>query len=232
MDSNSPIYILCIETSTNVCSVCVSENGTVKSLRETADFKSHTEKITIYIQECLEEAKLTLKDISAIAIASGPGSYTGLRIGASTAKGLCYGLDIPLITINSLVALAQGVSKQIQDPDLIVSAIDARRSEVYAMVFDAQFNTLLETTSVVLDQDNILLRDFPDKTFYCIGNGADKCKTLLPYNIVVIGDKSSAKYMGKISFDKWQKADFNDIVSFSPFYFKNPNITLTKKKPL
>lgn len=225
-------YILCIDTSTHVCSVCISCNGLLITIRETSDFRSHTEKITIFIQECISEARLSLKDLSAVAIASGPGSYTGLRIGASTAKGLCFGLDIPLISINSLEALSYGVPTIESSQDIILAAIDARRQEVYAMVLDSCLNVLEGTMSVILDEQNIVSQKYNTQTIHCIGNGADKCKKFLQNNVIIHGEESSSQHMVKAAYNKWQASDLNDIVSFSPQYFKNPNITLTKKKLL
>ncbi len=229
---NKPIYILCIETSTNVCSVALSRNGEVLTLQETNEFKSHSEKITIFIQECLDEAGIGFSDISAIAISKGPGSYTGLRIGASTAKGLCMALDIPLIAIGSLDVLRDGVKEELDEQDAILTAIDARRSEIYGKLFLKE-DILIETSAIILNEENILQSKIDEcSEVYVIGNGSEKCIELLKGNLIEVNSKTSASYMCALSHHYFLEKQFEDLVSFSPFYLKNPNITKRSKKLL
>ena len=222
------VYIIGIDTSTNVCSVCLSLNGRTVQLIETADFKSHSEKVTLFVSECIERENIHLKDVSAVCVAEGPGSYTGLRIGAGCAKGLCLGLDIPLIGVNSLMALSYAMPDAIEEDAVILTAIDARRNEVYAAVFDNRHNVLLEPQAIVLDQDNAL-QQFQNEKIHLAGNGALKCLNFLDANLMIHTISSSSHYLSKPGYNHFTKSNFIDLITFSPFYLKNPNIILSRK---
>ena len=168
--------ILHIETSTKNCSVSIANCGELMSLKEinTGEY-SHAEMLHPLINEALLESKLTIKEIEAIAVGKGPGSYTGLRIGVSAAKGLCFANDIPLISINSLEILAQTVNI---DSGLIIPMIDARRMEVYAAIYDKNHNTVRQTKAEIIDQDSFL-EELQNQKVYFLGDGAKKCKEII-----------------------------------------------------
>ena len=147
--------ILSIETATDVCSVCVSRDGKILSIREIHKGKSHAEVLTSFISECAEEAKIDLQEIDAVAVSKGPGSFTGLRIGVATAKGLCYALDKPLIAVNTLHGMAAMRSlKALSDSVIMVPMIDARRMEVYTAAYDLDLREISEVEAVILTQDS------------------------------------------------------------------------------
>ena len=147
--------ILSLETATTNCSVALASDGKVVASRSINSGYSHSEKINVFIEEVIAQAGVTLKDLQAVAVSSGPGSYTGLRIGISTAKGLCYALDIPLIAINTLDAMAQGFNAR--KDELIVPMIDARRMEVYSAVYDSEKKRVSEIEAIVVDNQYLSL---------------------------------------------------------------------------
>tara|TARA_B100001105_G_C22211218_1_gene365501 strand:- start:43 stop:702 length:660 start_codon:yes stop_codon:yes gene_type:complete len=212
-------YILNIETATKNCSVCVAKEGTVLSLREYAgEGYAHAEKLHVFIEEVLKEAGITYSVLDAVAISMGPGSYTGLRIGVSAAKGLCYALSIPLIAVDTLEALARQI--EVQDA-VIIPMIDARRMEAYTAVFDSKHQKIRETKAEIIMEDS-----FTDLegTIYLVGDGAAKCKGMLPEGKFVFRDDviypSSAEMAG-MSFDRYKKSDTVDVAYFEPFYLKD-----------
>ena len=197
------IYILNIETATTNCSVSLSKNGETIVLKEDYDKSySHAERLHIYIDAVLKEAKVAQNSLAAIAVSKGPGSYTGLRIGVSAAKGLCYALSIPLIAISTLEALAHQVKVKER---LIVSMLDARRQEVYSAIFDAQYNQVRETQAQILDH-NAFAEYLEEGKVYFIGNGVDKSKSIINHsNAVFIEDKlPSANEMGILAYNKYK----------------------------
>ena len=213
-------YILNIETSTTNCSVALSKNGTVVGLKEDNSLEySHAERLHVYIDEVLKIAKVSKDQLEAIAISKGPGSYTGLRIGVSAAKGLCYALSLPLISVPTLEALAH----QVENPKgTIVAMLDARRMEVYSAIYDADYNETRTTEAEVLTSESYkeLLESTP---VYFIGNGVAKTKGLITHkNAQFVEDKlPSAKQMCALSFDKFKSNDFEDVAYFEPFYLKD-----------
>jgi len=213
-------YILNIETSTTNCSVALSENGVVVGLKEDNSLEySHAERLHVYIDEVLKIAKVSKDQLEAIAISKGPGSYTGLRIGVSAAKGLCYALSLPLISVPTLEALAH----QVENPKgTIVAMLDARRMEVYSAIYDADYNETRTTEAEVLTSESYkeLLESTP---VYFIGNGVAKTKGLITHkNAQFVEDKlPSAKQMCALSFDKFKSNDFEDVAYFEPFYLKD-----------
>ena len=213
-------YILNIETSTTNCSVALSQNGSVVAHKEDNSLEySHAERLHVYIDEVLQSAKVSIDQIDAIAISKGPGSYTGLRIGVSAAKGLCYALDMPLISVPTLEALAH----QVDAPKgAVVAMLDARRQEVYSAIFDNHFSELRATEAEVLTPESYqeLLESSP---VYFIGNGVAKTKALIAHkNAYFIEDKlPSAQQMCALSFEKYKAKNFEDVAYFEPFYLKD-----------
>lgn len=212
--------ILSIETATTNCSVSLSKNGKTIVLKEDYDKGySHAERLHVYIDDILKEAKVEAKDLDAISISKGPGSYTGLRIGVSSAKGLCYALDKPLISIYTLEALAH----QVKCSDgVIVSMLDARRMEVYSAIFDSSYNQIRDTEAQILDETSFA--DYLEKgNVYFIGNGVEKTKDLLNHpNAIFIEDKlPSANEMSLLAYNKYKISDTEDVAYFEPYYLKD-----------
>ncbi len=219
--------ILNIETSTTNCSVSLSKEGETLVLKEDYNNKySHAELLHNYIDEVIIEAKITLSNLDAIAISKGPGSYTGLRIGVSAAKGLCVALDKPLISTPTLEALAHQVNS---DEGVIVSMLDARRMEVYSAVFNANHQQIRETQAQILDGNSFKKYLEEGKVFF-IGNGVAKTKELITHEnaIFVEGKLPSANDMSQLAYQKYKKSDIEDVAYFEPYYLKdfiaiNPN---------
>lgn len=213
-------YILNIETSTTNCSVALSKSGVVMGFKEDNSLKySHAERLHVYIDEVLKTAQVSIDQLQAISISKGPGSYTGLRIGISAAKGLCFALNIPLISVPTLEALAH----QIDDPKgVIVAMLDARRMEVYSAIYDDQYNEIRSTEAEVLTSESYqeLLESSP---VYFIGNGVSKTKDIITHkNAQFIEDKlPSSKQMCTLSYDKFKMSHFEDVAYFEPFYLKD-----------
>ena len=213
-------YILNIETSTNNCSVALSQNGIVVGIKEDNNLEySHAERLHVYIDEVLKVAKTSTDQLEAIAVSKGPGSYTGLRIGVSAAKGLSYALNIPLISVPTLEALAH----QIEIPKgAIVAMLDARRMEVYSAIYDANYNETRATEAEVLTPDSYqkLLKS---SIVYFVGNGVAKTKDLITHkNAQFIENKlPSAKEMCALSCRKFKSNTFEDVAYFEPYYLKD-----------
>ena len=222
-------FILHIETSTKNCSVSIAKSGELISLKEINNGAySHSEMLHPLIKEALLESKLTIKEIEAIAVGKGPGSYTGLRIGISAAKGLCFANDIPLISINSLEILAHSTTI---DKGYIIPMIDARRMEVYSAIYDESYTLIRETKADIIDEHSFCDK-LQNHTVYFLGDGAEKCKeTIVHKNAVFIKNAfPSAKEMTQLSYDKYKENKTEDIAYFEPFYLKNFVATQEKKK--
>lgn len=215
-------YILNIETATKNCSVSLAKNGETILCKEIAEQGySHAEKLHVFIEEIVNEANLNFSEIKAVAVSKGPGSYTGLRIGVSAAKGLCYALQIPLISIDTMQVLAK---KAVVD-GLIVPMIDARRMEVYSAIFDKNHNKIKDVEAEILTENSY--QDF-DQTIYFVGDCQEKCKTVLVKdNFKFLPEIvfPSANEMSKLSFEKFQNNDFEDVAYFEPFYLKDFMLT-------
>lgn len=213
-------YILNIETATTNCSVSLSKEGETFILKEDYDSNySHAERLHVYIETVLEQAKLSLKQIDAISVSKGPGSYTGLRIGVSTAKGLCFAADKPLISVPTLEALAHQVKAE---DGVIVPMLDARRMEVYSAVFDTDYKAIRNTQAQVLDETSF--QDYLKQgKVYFIGNGVEKTKSLInhPNAVFVEGKLPSANNMSQIAYHKYKKDDIEDVAYFEPYYLKD-----------
>lgn len=212
--------ILSIETATTNCSVSLSKEGKTIVLKEdNSKNYSHAESLHVFIDAVLKEANITSKDLDAIAISKGPGSYTGLRIGVSAAKGLCFALGKPLISVPTLESLVHQVAC---NDGVIVPMLDARRLEVYTAIFDANYNEIKETEAKVLDT-NAFAEQLNQGKVYFIGNGVEKTKALLnhPNAIFVEGKLPSANQMSLLAFNKYKKGDFEDVAYFEPYYLKD-----------
>lgn len=213
------IYILNIETATTNCSVSLSKDGETIVLKEDNDKSySHAERLHVYIDDVLNEANIAPNAINAIAVSKGPGSYTGLRIGVSAAKGLCFALNIPLISVPTLDALA----RQVISKGVIVSMLDARRMEVYSAIFNSNYNQIRETQAQILYETSFIDL-LENQNVYFIGNGVEKTKTLINHhNAVFIEDKlPSANDMSLIAFNKYKADLFEDVAYFEPYYLKD-----------
>ena len=219
--------ILCLETATPVCSVALNSACCTLAMRETEGQNAHSEKITNFIREVMEEAKIDYPQLDAVAVSQGPGSYTGLRIGVSTAKGICYAADLPLMAIDTLEAMAYGMKdklgSQIGPDDLLIPMIDARRMEVYASVFDANLNKINDTAALVIDENSF--EDLKkDHRLWLFGDGAPKLSKLFenqPNINIIDGFKPSAAYMKVLAERALQQQQFVDVAYFEPFYLKD-----------
>ena len=213
--------ILNLETSSTNCSVCVAKDGEILAIRElnSANY-SHAEKLHIFIEEVMQEASVQMQDLEAVAVSKGPGSYTGLRIGVSAAKGLCYALGIPLISISTLKSMASQV--KINDDEVLIPVLDARRMEVYSSVFDKNGKEIRETKAEIIDEHSF--QDYINiKHVHFLGSGAEKIKELfsletITYHCEVV---PSAKEMASISSNKYNVDDFEDVAYFEPYYLKD-----------
>ena len=219
--------ILCLETATPVCSVALNDSCCTIALRETEGQNAHSEKITNFIHEVMETGHIDYPQLDAVAVSKGPGSYTGLRIGVSTAKGICYAADLPLMAIDTLEAMAYGMKaklgSQMGETDLLIPMIDARRMEVYAAIFDAHLNKINDTAALVIDENSFedLLKDHQ---LWLFGDGAPKLNKVFenqPNIHIVDGFKPSAAYMCPLVDKALREHDFVDVAYFEPFYLKD-----------
>lgn len=224
------ITILNIETATKNCSVSLSVDGTLLASKEIAEENfSHAEKLHVFIENILMENNTTMENLNAIAVSQGPGSYTGLRIGVSSVKGLCYGLNIPMIALDTLEILARQLKT---DKGLIIPMLDARRMEVFCAVFDSNYQKTTDTEAKIIDESSFssLVQDTP---LHLIGDGAPKCKEILSSDNFIYHDHivyPSAKEMCYMSFTKYNSGDFVDVAYFEPFYLKDFVLPTKKNK--
>ena len=221
-------YLLNIETATKNCSVSLAKDGKTIALKELNDGGySHAEKLHEFIKLVVEEAKISMSDLNAIAVSKGPGSYTGLRIGVSAAKGLCFALNIPLISINTLQSLSQSIAFS---EGYIIPLLDARRMEVYSAVY-ANNKSVRAVEAEIIDETSF--SEYLDKdTVYFLGDGAEKCKDFITHkNANFIDNKfPSANEMSALSYMKYKKNDIEDVAYFEPFYLKDFVVTTAKKR--
>lgn len=212
-------YILNIETATKNCSISIAKNGEILLCKEVAEQGySHAEKLHVFIEEALLELKITVSDLDAIAVSQGPGSYTGLRIGVSAAKGLSYALNIPLIAIDTLESLAMQIEVS---EGIIIPMIDARRMEVFSSIFDSSHIKIRATEAQIIDENSF--SEIEGK-IHLIGDGAMKFKEILTSDKFIFYPEiiyPSANQMGKLSFEKHKKSDTVDVAYFEPFYLKD-----------
>ncbi|MHB8260320.1 MAG: tRNA (adenosine(37)-N6)-threonylcarbamoyltransferase complex dimerization subunit type 1 TsaB [Bacteroidia bacterium] len=229
-------HILCLETSSTVCSVCVTANDKVLTYKETNNGYSHSESLHVFIQDVLKEANLTVKQISAVAVSKGPGSYTGLRIGVSSAKGLCYALQIPLISIDTLQSMAYAVAskkaplscgeglgvRSKQEDMLYCPMLDARRMEVYCAVYNRDLETIIPVNALVLDEKSVEVFTL-NKPICFFGDGMPKAKDLLQskgHSLFIEAIFPSSLSMAALAFKKFGLQQFEDVAYFEPFYLK------------
>jgi tRNA threonylcarbamoyladenosine biosynthesis protein TsaB len=218
--------ILNIETATKNCSVALSKAGKTLAIRELSEQNfSHAEKLHVFIEELFLETNLKLQDLNAVAVSQGPGSYTGLRIGVSAAKGLCYALSIPLIALDTLEILARKIQV---NSGIIIPMIDARRLEVFSAFFDSSFTKIRAIKAEVIDENSY---QEESEILHLIGDGAMKFKEILTdekFHYYPEIQYPSAAEMGLISFQKFQNNQFEDVAYFEPFYLKD-FVLITKK---
>ena len=220
-------YILNIETATKNCSVALAKAGKTILCKEIAEEGySHAERLHVFIEEIIKEVGITFQDLIAIAVSQGPGSYTGLRIGVSAAKGFCYALDIPLIAVDTLQVMASQVTVS---SGLIIPMLDARRMEVYSAIFNPKFEKIRAVQAEIITENS-----FEDlqETLYFLGDCAEKCKTVLTKENYIFLDEikyPSAKEMSGLSFEKYKINDTVDVAYFEPYYLKDFMITTSKK---
>lgn len=223
--------ILSIETATPVCSVALSQNETLINSKLDQSAATHAKNIGPFVEEMIKTAKEKQITIDAIALSAGPGSYTGLRIGTSIAKGLCFGLSIPLIAIPTLSILAYPLAKKYSDNQnlLLCPMLDARRMEVYTALFSTKMNELISSTPQIIDE-HFLQEELETHQILFFGDGAAKCKPLITHpNASFIDDQVPlAQYMSILAEEKFRNKDFEDTAYFEPFYLKEFQATVAK----
>lgn len=220
-------YILQIDTSTPVCSVALSCDGVSIAQADAGQFNMHAQQLTLLCKQLLDQKGISMQQLTAVAVAKGPGSYTGLRIGVSAAKGLCYAADLPLIGIDSLHSLAvhyrETHASQMGPDTLLCPMIDARRMEVYMALFSSQMELVQPTAARIIDAqsfDDLL----PGQTVHLFGSGADKFSDLFATHErvrVLAGVEASAGAMSSIAYLAWQQGDTVDLAYFEPYYLKD-----------
>ena len=219
-------FILSLETSTTICSAALHNDGELIAVKELLTPQSASSQLAPIIDQLLRDAQISTKEIKAVAVASGPGSYTGLRIGVATAKGFCFALQIPLIAINTLELMAYQVRNSNSknkwgEESLLCPMLDARRMEVYCLLSDLNLNSVEPTQAKVID-DVSFSEWLSQKTIYFFGNGADKCRDIInhPNAKFMEGINSSAVQLGEMAFPKYGTREFEDLSSFEPHYLK------------
>lgn len=225
--------ILSIETSTSICSVAIHEQGELLALAEIKEPGAHAEKLVLLVDEVFEKAGLNFTDLDAVAVSQGPGSYTGLRIGVSTAKGIAYAMEIPLIGINTLQAMA--ASQRVAPGDYVVAVLDARRKEVYTQTFGDSRQELSPIEAVVLEE-GVFASILEKGRVYFVGDGVEKVKEeVKSTNALFIADWAisiSAKNMGVLAFEKYASKEWEDLAYFVPNYLKEFKALQSTKNPL
>ncbi len=232
--------ILSIETSTKVCSICLSKDNQIVEKKELYEANSHATHLTVFIKELFENlSDYQLSDIDAVAVSSGPGSYTGLRIGVSVAKGICYALNKPLIAITSLETLTLSVfnhaefKNQVRNNTLICPMIDARRMEVYTALFNSQKQLVRKISAEIIDEYSFQ-EELDKHTIIFLGDGAGKCKEVINHQNAIFIDNMNplAANMIDVAHNKFNNKQFEDVAYFEPFYLKDFIATTPKKKIL
>ncbi len=223
--------ILHIETATQVCSVALSDNGTISQIRESNEKNSHSATITVFIEEVMKSAGIPFTALDAVAVSMGPGSYTGLRIGVSTAKGICYAIDRPLIAISTLQSMAAGMLKGMESrnsgtpslPVLLCPMIDARRMEVYNALYDTNLDLVRNIQAEIITESSFE-SELEQNQVWFFGDGAEKCRTMLgnhPHARFMDDFYPSAKHMINLAEEKFKRSEFEDVVYFEPYYLKD-----------
>lgn len=215
-------FILSLETASSVCSVALHDDGVIKASSHLYISQSASSKLAVMIDELLERCDLQPTDLNAVAVSEGPGSYTGLRIGVATAKGLCYALNIPLLAVNTLESLVKKVTPQFSDDVILCPMLDARRMEVYCLLANNKGEILEPTQAKVIDESSFAeLLKVQKVAFF--GNGATKCKELItsPNAIFLEDVLPSAEQIGELAHNKFKSDQFENLADFEPFYLKD-----------
>lgn len=225
--------LILIETSTSVCSAALSGDGEILLNKENFDGQSHSILLGKFVKEIIDYTRENSIKVDGVAVSCGPGSYTGLRIGVSLSKGLCYGFDVPLIAINTLKTMAYSAAKKhdLENNALLCPMIDARRMEVYSAFFDLQLNQKRETSADIIDE-NSYAELLDSHTLYFFGNGSDKCKEALKHPNAKFLENIAplAKDMAELAEKAFVASEFQDVAYFEPFYLKEFVATVAKNK--
>ena len=218
--------LLHIETATPVCSVVLTVDDRIVAIRETSEKNSHSQVVTVFIDEMMKECGLQPMQLDAVAVSKGPGSYTGLRIGVSTAKGICWALDKPLISVGTAEAMALGMCEKYTVPEnlpiLFAPMVDARRMEVYTGLFDENLNNLKPVYAAIIDENTF--EEFIESHIICFaGDGAEKCEAVLkhPNFRFMKSFDASAAYLAPLAAAKFAAGNFEDVAYFEPYYLKD-----------
>ena len=231
--------ILSIETGTDICSVGLARDGELVSLRESDEGRDHAKNVAVFVDELLRENDVAAEELSAVAVGMGPGSYTGLRIGVSFAKGLCYGLQIPLVAVGSLDSLVQVAREDYEagiidveqwDDAVLCPMVDARRMEVYTQMFDAKGQSLNEVKAEIIAEDSFA-EWRSGRPFVIFGNGAAKCQEVLS-DAIFVNVTPSARGLAALAHQRFEAGQTEDIAYFEPFYLKDFIVIPSKKKLL
>ena len=223
--------ILNIDTATGVCSVALAREGRVVAMKENDEGLNHSTLLGVYVDEVLRQAGVTMAGVDAVAVSAGPGSYTGLRIGVSLAKGLCYGAGKPLIAVGTLESMADAVADRVREDALYCPMIDARRMEVYAAVYDREGREVTGVRPVVLDE-GVFADELSREPVYFFGDGSGKARDVLVHPNVrfLSGVTTSAMNLMRLAERKFAAGVFEDVAYFEPFYLKEFVATVPKRK--
>jgi tRNA threonylcarbamoyladenosine biosynthesis protein TsaB len=226
--------ILSIETATKTCSVALHQDGILLGLQEVHLNKSHSSLLHVMIDNLLQHCEVDRSQLDAVAVSVGPGSYTGLRIGVSTVKGIGYALDIPVIAVNTLEAMAYSMQRNNMADAWVCPMLDARRMEVYCLLQTKNGETIWDTRPLVINKDSFQ-PELEQHAIVFFGNGSDKCRALLEThtNAFFVTDVyPSARWIGELAQTKFDRQEFEDLAYFVPFYLKEYRTTQPKKNPL
>ncbi len=233
--------ILSIESGTEICSVGIARDGEIIALRESVEGRDHARLVAKFADEVLTEVGISASDLSAVAVSKGPGSYTGLRIGVSFAKGLCYGSNIPLIGVSSLQSLARNaidlysagalaIEESVWRNARLIPMIDARRMEVYTQIFNLSCEAEGDVEAKVVDESSYCeFRSESERNMILFGNGAEKCVDILP-GLYFVDVKPSASSVARLATELYAKGEFEDVAYFEPLYLKDAKITISKRR--
>lgn len=224
--------ILSIESATSICSVALHRDGELMKLSEHDQDSAHAKELMLLIEQMFLQVGMKPSELAALAVSSGPGSYTGLRIGVSVAKGLAFALDLPLISVDTLTALAFQAIPFCDDNDFVIPLLDARRMEVYTSVFE-KGGKFIEVSHPLEVGENPFLKYLSKGKVYFLGDGLEKLKgVLVHHNSVFLPNQNSADSLGKLAYKKFQNSNFEDIAYFEPNYLKEFRVLASKKNPL
>ena len=213
--------ILCIETSTTCCSAAICQEGVAVASRENLSGANHASELPVFIEQLLAEAQADAWTIDAVALSQGPGSYTGLRIGTSIAKGICYGMNVPLIPVDTLQILCAAMTEKVPADAILCPMLDARRMEVYTAMYTPALEAQTEVVAKVIDEQSFA-EELSEQTIYFFGNGAEKCQSIItsPNAHFIANIHPQAQYMGKLA-EKAISLDVKQMAYYEPFYLKD-----------